>query len=423
MHKVEFLVILFAFLFLFSLSQISRLRITGFNVVGMDVSVKEKVDGRILLAYSPLINISDIQQIYAEFENTGTEDVVVKMEIKVYGYENGTLKPLAYYSDAPAIVKIGMRRGFSTSFIPSDTGIYYIQAKAEFDTKVTETWGAFQVIYPTIIVPVYNITYELVPPAPSPPAPPRVIPPVLTANMSLSYPKKVNLTQGEKTLFAINVNNTGEKTLTKIKLLFSTTTLLDFEINPKMIQKLLPNSSSFFLITIKSSLNTNPGIYPFEFEVVTNETSAKGKISIEVLKKPISKEDMLRKKILNYEFLISEVETQIFSAKLQGYNTEKPEQYLNQAKESFEKAKEYFEEKDFDNTEIELNKVSDYLEKALLEVSSLTLYVYKPPAYIRYAWIIMIIVVFVLIAAFVYYYRKKRLRRPRLLARMTERGI
>ena len=421
MHKIEFLVIFLVILSFFFISQISRLRITGFNVVGMNVSIKEKVDGRILLAYSPLINITDIQQIYVEFENTGTEDVVMKMEIKVYGYENGTLKPLAYYYDAPAIVKIGMRKGFSTSFIPSDTGIYYIQAKAEFDTKVTETWGAFQVVYPTIIVPVYNITYELVPPAPSPPSKPAPVP--LIANMSISYPKKVNLTQGEKTLFTINVNNTGEKTLTKIKLLFSTTTLLDFEINPKMIQKLLPNSSSFFLITIKSSSNTNPGIYPFEFEVVTNETSAKGKISIEVLKKPISKEDMLRKKILNYEFLISEVETQIFSAKLQGYNTEKPEQYLNQARESFEKAKEYFENKDFDNAEIELNKVSDYLEKALLEVSSLTLYVYKPPAYIRYAWIIMIIVVFVLIAAFVYYYRKKRLRRPRLLTRMAERGI
>ncbi|MEM7825071.1 MAG: hypothetical protein QXO27_03820 [Candidatus Aenigmatarchaeota archaeon] len=389
------------------------LKITGFvSLSNLDVTIKEKASGKILLAFKPFLEIGETQKIYAEFINTGTNSVTAKIEEKIYSYVNGSLKPLAYYYDTSIPLNPGMRRGYNTVFIPPYVGLYYIQAEASYDYKKVETWGAFSVYYPSVPTPP---TLQ--------PVTPQYIFPVQEAigvpKLGLNYPEKVKISQGESMLISITASNVGNTTLHNLKLYFSTTSLINFTINPKQIASLAFNRSVIFLISVDVPTTTPEGIYPFDFELISDEIKDVGKITIEVIALPISEEEEIRQKILNFEFLISEIEHEIFLTSLEGFDVSLANQSLNNAKSNLRIAKEYFNLKKFEDTKRELEKVRKNLESAVLQLASATLYIYKPSAFVWW-WIILIIILVIAGILIYYYYRKRKKKRPRLLRALVE---
>ncbi|MEM7821822.1 MAG: hypothetical protein QXX38_03375, partial [Candidatus Aenigmatarchaeota archaeon] len=62
----------------------------------------------------------------------------------------------------------------------------------------------------------------------------------------------------------------------------------------------------------------------------------------------------------------------------------------------------------------ELEKVRKNLEDAVFQLASITLYLYRPPAF--FPWLILFaIIVIIGIIVILIYYKKKKERRPRLL--------
>jgi hypothetical protein len=387
----------------------------GFGILSMlNVSIKEKIGGKLLLAYQPSIEIGNQQNIYTEFINTGTSQVTEKIEVKVYGYVNGTLKPLAYYFDATVPVAVGMRRGFKTVFVPPEKGLYYIQAKASYDTKVVEVWGAFSVYYPPVqVIPVYVPVQA--PPAVAP-SPTIVGAPELT----LEYPELVKFYVGEKKLLNINIKNVGTASAHNLKLYISTSSLIDISIYPKQVSALNPNESLTFVVSIGIPPTMQEGIYPLEFETMNDEGIKKtGEISLQVSLIPPPEEEEISQKILNYEFLVSEIQQQINSAFLQGYDVGLANKTLSLARISLENAKDYLKSKKIKDAKMELENVESKIQDAALQLASAMLYLYKPPAILW--WLILLIILLMALVLLAYWYWRKRMkRRPKLLQKMEE---
>jgi hypothetical protein len=410
MRKTYFAIILLLLIIIFLARDF--LREIGFGILSMlNVSIQEKISGKLLLAYQPSIEIGNQQNIYTEFINTGTNPITEKIEVRVYGYVNGTLKPLAYYYDISVPLAAGMRRGFKSVFVPPNTGLYYIQAKSSYDTKVVEVWGAFSVYYPPApVIPIY---------VPAPAAPP-VAPPVAGApELVLEYPELVKFYVGEKKLINVSVKNVGTGAAHNLKLYISTSSLINISIYPKQFSALNPNETLIFVISIEIPTTMQEGIYPLEFEVMNDEGIKKtGEISLQVSLIPPPEEEEISQKILNYEFLISQIQQQINLAFLQGYDVSLANKSLSLAKTSLENAKDYLKLKKIKDARKELENVERKIQDAALQLASTTLYIYKPPAILW--WLILLIIIAIVLAMLVYWYLKRKRRRPKLLRRIEE---
>ena len=141
-----FLIIIFSLIFAFLFFKYNLSGITGFNA--LNVSIKEKTVGQILLGYNSSINLSESQPILAEFVNTGTSNYSARIELTIYMYNNtsGSLQQLANYYDNYVFLQHGERESFKTVFLPTETGTYYIKARVPYDARTAELWGSFSLL-------------------------------------------------------------------------------------------------------------------------------------------------------------------------------------------------------------------------------------------------------------------------------------
>ncbi|MEM5853615.1 MAG: hypothetical protein QXG39_00720 [Candidatus Aenigmatarchaeota archaeon] len=408
MRRIFIILILLTILSIFFFLRDVLIKEIGFGILSMlNVSVKEKIGGKILLSYKPSIEIGNRQEISAEFINIGTKPVSERIEVKIYTYVNGTLKPLANYFDGSYSLYPGGRRSFKCFFLPPDVGLYYIQAKSSYDTKIVEVWGAFSVVYPQAVY---------VPKPVAPVAP--VFPVIGFPELSLEYPSYIEFYQGEKKLINVTVKNIGNASIHNLKLHISTSSLIDVTIQPKQVSILKPNESLIFIISIQIPQDLPEGTYPFEFETMNDEGVKKdGLISIVVTSlKPPEEEEILRK-ILSYEFMIFEIQKGINSAFLEGYDVTLANKTLNLAKLSIQKSKEYLEVGNVKECKNQLSKAESYIQQAALQLASSSIYAYKPLALTWWLIIILIIVIALCILLYLYF-KRKREERPRVLRQM-----
>jgi hypothetical protein len=415
MHK-KFAILLLTFFALFVIAlnyEFFYSKILGYGTLGsINVSIEGKLGGKLLLVYDPVIQFGQIERIHTEFINIGSLPVTAKIENRIHKYANGTLKIIAYYYDYSVPLNPGMRRWYDVNFTPPDAGLYYIQARVPYETKVAETWAAFLVYYPPNIIML-----------PGPSAPTGgpggiIVPAVGLPDMSLTYPDKVKAYIGGTTTASIIIQNTGGTVLRNLRLYTSSTNSVDIGTSPKQISAIGLNSSSLFLISIFVPSTTSEGEYPLDFEISSDQTKQTGKIKIEVVSSLVSEDEEIRQRILNYEFLISEIESEIFSASNQGFDLTLPSRALEQAKLSLGKAKYYYELGKFDEAKKELENVRKSLEEAVLQLASSTLYIYKPAAYSPLL-ILLLIIIIITIIILPYYYKRKE-RRPKMLRELGE---
>ncbi|MHA1744210.1 MAG: hypothetical protein ACTSV6_08170, partial [Candidatus Heimdallarchaeota archaeon] len=150
------------------------------------------------------------------------------------------------------------------------------------------------------------------------------------------------------------------------------------------------------------------------FKVVSNEIEEVGEITLEVVSPIVVEEEDIQQKILNYEFLISQIEQEIISASNKGFDVTLANQSLNNAKSSLELAKSYLEAKKIEDAKKELANVERSLEDAALQLASATMYVYRPPAVAPFLMLSVILGIAIVFLIF-YYYKKKKKKRPKLL--------
>jgi hypothetical protein len=394
--------------------------ITGFAVGNTTIRIANKLKGEITsLILDESIELGNIQQIYTEFTNTGSINLTEKIEVIVYIHnETGKLIELAYYYDSQTILKPSLRRGYNVSFLPQQVGLYYVRVKVDYDSSVKERWGAFFAVYNVTTPPIQYV------PAPSEGgAPTLIVKEKGEPRMSIEYPKNVKILQGEKKLLNITVKNIGEIYLTNIRFYTTMTKLIEIDINPKQVFKLYPNESVIFLVSFDVPTSTPEGKYPFDFEVINDRTKESGSIEIEVVSIPPSIKEDVYETILNYEYILSEIQNEIDSAALKGMDVRLPLSTINKARISLDTAKRFYEEEKYDDAKKELINTKQYFEEAVLQLASLGIEITLSAAFPW--WIILVIVIILMVLPILLIFMKKKKeekekKRPKLLRNLSE---
>ncbi len=385
----------------------------------ISVNISEKLSGRILLGYKEQLNFSELQSINAEFLNDGSIPLTEKMEVKIYYNREGKLETIAYYYDAQVSLKPAEKRVYRVNFLPPYIGTYYIRVRAPYDGKTAQAWGAFVVVYYPPPPPPPQIIYPSPPVVVAPPPPPEIG----MAKVKLEYPERIEVAPGESALFHVIVKNVGDVSLYNLRFSVYTSSEISVEITPMGINRLYPNETAIFLFSIQVSEKIAEGIHPFEFELITDKVRERRTILIEVKPKEIPVEEDLYKQIVYYEYLISEIQTEIDAAKLIGIDTSLAQIALNKAKINLDDAKTYYYEKKYDQVRLRLLEVKKYIEEAVLQLSLAKMKVYVVPAYFP-IWIlitaILLGIFFLLLLLFLRKKRRKEEERPALLRRFTE---
>lgn len=395
-------------LFVFLVLSILQSEITGFNTVS--VGVKGKMKGEIVsFIYEPVVNISDVQRIFVEFLNTGTENYTVLIEEYIYFYDENKLEQEAYYYDSTVMLHPGYRRQFQTAFVPSENGYYYIKVRVTYGSKKTEVWGSFYAQYwnyfPYIPAEYQPIIYYI------------EVEPLMT----LDYPNSIELYPGRSTLTNIRVKNTGNATLHEVKLHVSSTNLLEIDVNPKESYYLEPNQTLTFLLDVYASNDIQIERYPIDFEVVTREVMESGTIWANISAYNETLKEEVRKTILNYEYLINELDREILETYVKGINVTTARETLELAKEKLNAAKIYYDSEEYDNAKSVLADVKELIKEAAFQLAQASFVVITAPAFSPF-WILLIIILIALLLLFILRRRRKKEEKPKLLRTAEEEG-
>ncbi|MFH1228928.1 MAG: hypothetical protein V1678_00700 [Candidatus Aenigmatarchaeota archaeon] len=393
---------------LFIISGIA-LKTTGFVIGDAEVGIKETVLGKITgVDYKSAISVSEIQNITAEFTNIGSVPITSRTEITIYFYNSTRLEPIANYYDSYVILQPGQKRVFKASFMSPYYGTYYVKIKVPYETKVTEVWGVFSMTY---IVPIPAPIIIVVPPMGEGTwiyeKGPGI--PMLTADFQKNY----DLTSGQTVLININANNTGEVPLSSLRLSTSTTNLIITDVNPKVLNSLDPGESTVFLVSVEMPKDMPPGIYPLGFEILSDKARTSGSISLNITSAEKSIKDDVYNTILNYEYLINDLESKILDADSKGQDVTLAQKSFDSARKGLDRAKEYYDSGGYEEARDKLDEVRQDIEDVVFQLANSELNLYVTPAFSPFILLIILIVLGIIF--FIILRRRRSDRKPRLL--------
>jgi len=235
--------------------------------------------------------------------------------------------------------------------------------------------------------------------------------------LTAEYQKNYDLNPGQSILISINANNTGEVSLLNLRFSTSTTSLIETEINPKTLMILRPNTSSLFLLSVTIPKDTPLGVYPLNFEIICDKTIETGTISLNITSVEISIKDDVYQTILNYDYLISELEKKISDAISEGIDVTNAERSLERAKLGIQIAKEHFYAGNYEDARDRLDEIKKDFEDVVFQLANAQLKFYAAPAFSPF---LIIIIAILLAIIFLYLRSRKKEKRPRLLKEVGE---
>lgn len=410
--------------------------ITGLAVENnVDLSVRKRTDIEItLFDFDPLITIYDTQNISVEIMNTGSSRYNASITEYVYNLtENSTLNLISTYVDSTVDMFPGRRRAHKAVFVPPEIGTYIIEVEVRYGSRRKEVFGTFVV--------VEEIEEEEPPPGNGTGnetgegngtggevgeggtgaggAGGAGVDRILTINktliapvMGIEFPDRVIAKRNEVTLFSISVENLGKFFLNKITLHISVPLSFEIDFSPKTAQSLSIGKSMTYIVSILPGDSAGPE-EEIEFEVTSEIVKREGIITVEVVDE-ISLEDLVKRKIANFEFLIPQVEADIDTAEIRGIDVSLPRHHINSAKEGLGKAKALAEDKEYEDALKILDQVEEDIKQAAFTLGITGIGISLPAAF-PFLIILAVIVFAAFITLFFYYRRKRKRKRPRLL--------
>ena len=342
-------------------------KITGHVVLAFDrnisVSIKPVEMGRILFFdYLPVVEAYDPQSVSVEFVNIGSSELQQKIEITIMDIN---LSFVGNYTDDYVTLLPGQARQYTIQYTTDEPGYYWIRAMSTFSEKYVVAWGLYQVNGTKI--------YPYVPPVIFPPSEEEISRAsaaeyidTLNPYLSLDYPSNITLTQNQSTVTYVAVKNTGDADASNV-ILLPKSIGIKIDVTPKLIPEILVYDEGVFIISIDVSADTEPGIYPIDFVVMTDDARSKG--HIDVIVKQLHPMDEFNSSILNYAFLLKRLRNDAIKANIEGKNITSTLLHLDEGDKYLDLARTSFSKNDYEETRRNLLIVKEHIENAALELA------------------------------------------------------
>jgi len=343
------------------------------------------------------------------FENNGTENVTVEIEIHVKDSSLNTVN--SNYDDNYTLASLGIRN-FSASWTPTTTGTYWVIANATYsssvETKTVEENRSFSVTSTPV-------TTVLTTPAAGGGG--VGIPTIVVYNLTLEYPEYFYLSPGETTEISVLTTNNGNVDLHDLSLSVLVEKI-EWRVHPENVSVLPTNTSQMFLILVTAPPDILSKDYTLNFTLKSREITEKGQIIVIV--SPISICSEVERAISNTEFLIDKISTEIEKAVAQGRNVTSALKNLREAREEFDTVKELYRSRKCEEAKENLRSVRGHLEQVVvLLAESIQPVLYVPLTFLEFLkmgklWttgiIFVVIIIIILTILLVVLIAKKKIK-------------
>jgi hypothetical protein len=346
----------------------------------LSLSIEKATKGEIIyFVYPSYVIKGDPANFYIVFQNTGNQNLTEKIEVYIKDSEDNILA--SFHDENKTLEPLEMKSFFVT-WDTSNLGTYQIFVEVPYDGQTERLNRSFEVISKEAL-PVYYPIYTYLPAAPP------IIPAIV--NLTLLYPKQINLTQNESFLIYIYAINFGNIDLRNLSL-SAEVEGIEWDVEPKSLSVLPTRSSFIFLLGIRVPPGAESGDYSLKFEVRSDKTKQTGSLTVTV--SPIEMCPEVERAIKNYALLIDKISAEVEKAASQGRNVTLASHNLEKAKLELETAKELYLLNDCKGAKNHLELLKYHLEKAVIE---LTKTVPVPFPYFTLIRILLIAFVFIII--------------------------
>ena len=94
--------------------------------------------------------------------------------------------------------------------------------------------------------------------------------------------------------------------------------------------------------------------------------------------------------------------------------------YLDNAKRNLQRARERFDEEDYEDARDLLDRIKRDLEDVVFELAAISFRVYVYPAYSPFLILILLLMILIGIIIAIYLYKKRKMKKPKLIREFTE---
>ncbi|MFH8093105.1 MAG: hypothetical protein QXM38_04135 [Candidatus Aenigmatarchaeota archaeon] len=355
MKKIE--IILLICLLLLFLKPIMK-ALTGLvtDISKIFLSPAEKDDVCIAVFKSPESVVYQNEKINmsVEITNCGSTTLDIKEEIGITD-EQGFYY-VHFNASTYNFVKPGERKIFNFVWEMRNPGLTYIILKTYFADKYYQHNFSTLVLRPPETPIERAPVHELVGVTQFAPG----------YNMRLEFDKEINITQGEDYILLIKVVNFGDGELHDVFVFLESKELETKILYPEKIDKLFPAESAIFVSRIKAPSWLPEGNYTIKIEVVSYEKKVKDQVIVNV--KSLDIKEKVKQLITYYSDVIRQLEKEIDALQTER-NVTLAREYLNEAKEELETAKDYFKLGWFKDALDQIDAVKEKINKSIIALS------------------------------------------------------
>jgi hypothetical protein len=347
------------------------------------------------------ILINDIIRIETYCRNCGNLEYSGYTEITVW--KDGQL--IFFNTSGIYDLKTNEEYFFYSEVDPDTVGSYNVILKCYYPNNFTTTSQVVEVKAPPTTTTLPPVEKGV----PIPPAP-------AVYNMTIEYPKTINVTQEAEYIFVIKVTNIGNQELHNIHVDFASSRIKTRITYPLILSTLKPKKSSLFIAELEvPSIET--GDYTIDFNVTSDEVSVPGRITVVVEKLEIKEK---AENLLDYyESLLHYVEDEIEKAREERKNVTKAEQLLQEAWDEWKASKRLYELHFYDEC---IQRLEEVVRKKIQEVIIELSRAKKIPRVVTraflptwFVYLLMVIIAVVVSVVALFTWRRKRRYRPGLI--------
>jgi hypothetical protein len=185
-------------------------------------------------------------------------------------------------------------------------------------------------------------------------------------NLVLNYTKEINITQDEDYILLIKASNFGDVDLHDIYIILTSNDVEAKILYPERVDRLLPGENAIFVARIKAPSWLPDGNYTIKIEGVSYEKRVKDELRVNV--KSLNLKDKVKQLISYYSDVIKQLDEEI--TKVEGEkNVTIAKQYLQEAKDELETAKDYYKLGWLKDALDQMNVVRDKIDKVVIALS------------------------------------------------------
>jgi hypothetical protein len=185
-------------------------------------------------------------------------------------------------------------------------------------------------------------------------------------NLVLNFTKEINITQDEDYILLIKASNFGDADLHDIFIILSSQNIEAKVLYPEKVDRLLPTESVIFVARLKVPEWLPEGNYTVKIEAVSYEKIVKDEIKVNV--RSLNLKERVKQLIAYYSDVIKQLEEEIASVEGEK-NVTVAKQYLDEAKDELETAKDYFKLGWLKDALDQMKVVKEKIDKTVIALS------------------------------------------------------